>query len=461
MSYRKAPAERHQQQQRVRRQAKGSRGVDFFNLLTSPALLEVTESLLPAHRERLYPPTVTLSMFLKQVLDQDGSCQQAVNGWAAQRLAEGLSPRSVRTGGYCRARQRLPLSMISTLVRHSGALLSGQSQPDWQWRGRTVKLVDGTGLSMPDTAENQASYPQPGSQAVGVGFPAARMVAVICLATGGLLSAAVGPLEGKGHSEWDLFRGLLSCFSAGDVMLADALYANYFLIARLQSLGVDVVFEQHGSRKTDFRRGERLGPRDHVVVWKKPRRCPAWMMPEDYAATPDTLAMREVAVGGRILVTTLRDAKDVHKRELGELYRQRWQVELDLRNIKATMAMDVLRCKTPSMVEKELWVHLLAYNLIRLMMAQAAAESGLHPRQLSFKHTVQLWTQWLAHCAGIGIDPREAGLFRLIAQRQVGQRPGRTEPRACKRRPKSSRWLKVPRDVARQQIRDLGYPPNN
>ncbi len=457
MRHRKAQRERHQQQQRIRRRARRSSGVDFFNLLTGPELLDITESLLPEHRERLYPPTVTLSLFLKQVLDQDGSCQQAVNSWAAQRIAEGLSPRSVRTGGYCRARQRLPLPMISTLARHSGALLSGQAHPDWRWRGRPVKLVDGTGISMPDTADNQARYPQPSSQAAGVGFPVARLVAVMCLATGGLLAAAVGPLEGKGHTEWDLLRGLLSSFSAGDVMLADALYANYFLIAWLQAAGVDVVFEQHGARKTDFRRGQQLGPRDHVVAWKKPRLRPAWMTPEDYAAAPDTLRVREVAVGGRILVTTLRDAKDVHKRELAGLYAQRWHVELDLRNIKTTMSMDVLRCKTPSMIEKELWVHLLAYNLIRLMMAQAAAESGLHPRQLSFKHTVQLWTQWLAHCAGTGVEPREAGLFRLIAQRKVGQRPGRIEPRACKRRPKSSRWLKVPRNVAHQQIRENAH----
>ena len=456
MTHRNPQANRYQHREQIRRRAERSTDVEFFNLLTGSQLLEITESLLPDHRERLYPPTVTLAMFIKQVLDQDGSCQQAVNSWAAQRIAEGLSPRSVRTGGYCRARQRLPLAMIVTLARYSGELLAGHAQPDWLWRGRAVKLVDGTGISMPDTVDNQARYRQPSSQAPGVGFPVARLVGVICLATGGLLEAAIGPLEAKGHSEWDLFRGLLDSFSAGDVMLADALYANYFLIARLQAAGVDVVLEQHGARKTDFRHGQRLGPRDHVVAWKKPRQRPAWMTPQDYAAAPDTVQMREVAVDGRVLVTTLRDAKEVHKRELAQLYAQRWNVELDLRNIKTTMGMDVLRCKKPSMIDKELWVHLLAYNLIRLMMAQAAAEAGLHPRQLSFKHTVQLWTQWLAHCAGTGIDPHQAGLFRLMAQCQVGQRPGRIEPRMCKRRPKSSRWLKVPRDVARRQIRQHG-----
>lgn len=453
MSYRKSQNSRQQQQ--FRQRACGSSSVEFFNLLTGPELLDMTEALLPAHRERLYPPTVTLAMFLRQVLDEDGSCQQAVNGWAMQRLAEGLSPRSVVTGAYCRARQRLPLSMITALAQHSGELLSAAARPEWLWRGRPVKLVDGTGISMPDTADNQIRYPQPGSQAPGVGFPVARVVGVLCLATGALLDAAVGPLEGKGHSEWDLFRGLLDVFERGDLMLADALYANYFLVAQLQELGVDVLFEQHGSRNTDFRRGRRLGPRDHVVEWKKPRQRPKWMTPQAYAAAPETVAMREIAIDGRVLVTTLCDAQQVHKRELADLYARRWHVELDLRNIKTTMGMDVLRCKTPEMVDKELWVGLLAYNLIRLMMAQAAAESGVHPRQLSFKHTVQMWNQWLTYSAGRSQSPPRE-LFRLIAQRRVGHRPGRAEPRACKRRPKSSKWLKVPRSIARQEIREYG-----
>lgn len=450
MTHRNAQSDRHQQQKRIRRRAQRSTDVEFFNLLTGPELLELTESLLPDHRERLYPPTVTLSMFIKQVLEEDGSCQQAVNSWAIQRMGEGLNPRSVRTGAYCRARQRLPVEMITTLARRSGELLIRHARRDWLWRGRAVKLVDGTGISMPDTLENQARFPQPSSQAEGVGFPMSRLVAVICLATGALVDAAMGPFEGKGHSELDLFRGLLERFCVGDVMLADALYANYFLIARLQAQGVDVVFEQHGSRNTDFRRGQRLGPRDHRVHWEKPRQRPLWMTRQDYASAPATLEMREVAVNGHILVTTLHDAGEVHKRELAKLYQQRWNVEVDLRNIKTTMAMDVLRCKTPAMIEKELWTHLLAYNLIRLMMAEAAARSGVHPRQLSFKHTAQLWIQCLAH--GAVTEPHQTTLFRLIAQRKVGQRPGRIEPRLCKRRPRSSRWLKVPRHVARQQI---------
>jgi hypothetical protein len=364
--------------------------VDYFNVLTGPLLLDLTQAYLPAHRERLYPPTVALPMFIQQSLAADGSCQRAVNGWAAQRAAEGLSAQSVRTGAYCRARQRLPVEMVKALTRETGGLLCTQAHSGWRWRGRTVKLVDGTGISMPDTPHNQARYPQPSSQAPAVGFPLARLVGVICLSTGAVVDAALGPFEGKGHSEHDLVRALLGAFGAGEVMLADALYCSYWLIATLQSARVDVLFEQHGSRRTDFRRGRRLGTRDHVVTWRKPRQHAHWMTPEQYAAFPNELTVREVRVDQRVLVTTMLDPRKTRKKALSELYTQRWHVELDLRNIKTTLGVEVLRCLTPQMIEKELWVNLLAYNLIRLLMSQAALESGLHPRELSFKHTVQM-----------------------------------------------------------------------
>lgn len=429
--------------------------MDFFNVLTGAELLEITEAHLPEHRERLYPPTVSLAMFMNQALSADGSCQKAVNAWAAQRAAQGLSAHSVRTGAYCRARQRLPLQMVSTLTREAARVLSQQAPAPWRWRGRTVKLVDGTGVSMPDTPENQARYPQPRSQAQGVGFPLARLVVVICLATGGVLQAAVGPFEGKGHSELALFRGLLEVFEAGELMLADALYCNYFVVAALKAAGVDVLFEQNGSRRTDFRRGYALGRRDHLVIWPKPP-CPEWMSPEQYRSLPEELLVREAKVGQRVLVTTMLDARRVRKDALGELYERRWNVELDLRNIKTTLGMEILRCRTPQMVEKELWVNLLAYNLIRMLMAQAAREAGLAPRELSFKHSVQLYSAWSARAAGDEPEQRHC-LYRLIAQLRVGHRPGRIEPRARKRRPKSYPWLKVPRAQARQQIRTHGY----
>jgi len=455
LNNRNAGFQSQQHRKRIGRRARGIEAVDFFNLLTGPELLETTESHLPEHRERLYPPTVALSMFMRQALNEDGSCQKAVNGWAAQRAAEGLGVQSIRTGAYCKARQRLPAAMVTALTREAGWLVSARARVPWGWRGRAVKLVDGTGISMPDTPENQASYPQPSSQAAGVGFPLARVVGVICLASGALIDAAIGPHAGKGSSELGLLRHLDAAFSPGDVMLADALYCNYFLIATLIAAGVDVLFEQNGARTTDFRRGTSLGKRDHLVHWPKPPARPDWMTAQQYAAFADDLTVREVTVDGQVLVTTLLDHRQVHKRALDQLYARRWNVELDLRHFKTTLGVEVLRCHTPQMVEKELWVHLLAYNLIRLLMAQAAIAADVHPRDLSFKHTVQLWTEWTACRLNLAAD--SATLFRLIAQPTVGNRPGRLEPRARKRRPKPYPWLKVPRDEARERVRAYGH----
>ena len=452
-----AKFESQQHRKRIDRRVREIEAVDFFNVLTGPELLDKTEAYLPEHRERLYPPTVTLSMFMMQALNEDGSCQKAVNGWAARRVAEGLSANSVHTGAYCKARQRLPVEMAMALTRETGQLLSARAQAGWRWRGRTVKLVDGSGISMPDTPENQARYPQPSSQAEGVGFPLARIVAVICLSTGAVMDAAMGPYSGKGSSELGLLRSLGAAFSAGDVMLADAFYCNYFLIATLQAAGVEVLFEQNGARITDFRRGHRLGKRDHLVHWPKPKIRPQWMTQEHCESFPDEITVREVEVDGQILVTTMLDHRRVRKAELSRLYGLRWNVELDLRNIKTTLGMDVLSCHTPQMNEKEMWVHLLAYNLIRLLMTQAALDGGVHPRELSFKHTVQMWMEWTSQRLPTNLALHNPTLFRLIAQLKVGNRPGRIEPRARKRRPKPYPWLKVPRAEARRQIAIHGH----
>jgi hypothetical protein len=315
--------------------------------------------------------------------------------------------------------------------------------------------VDGTGLSMPDTPENQAVYPQPSSQARGVGFPLARLVMVICLATGAALDAAIGPHHGKGSGELGLVRQVLGSLRPGDVMLADALYCNYFLIATLMAAGVDVLFEQNGARITDFRRGRSLGTRDHIVRWPKPKVRPQWMTPEQYADAPEELELRECRVHHQVLVTTLRDHRRIGKDDLSELYARRWNVELDLRNLKTTTGMDVLGCQTPQMNDKQMWVHLLAYNVIRMLMAQAASNAGKDPRELSFKHTVQLWTEWVAR--GLSVDQDDGRLFTLIAQSRVGHRPGRIEPRMRKRRPKPYPWLKTPRAHARSQVKRYGH----
>lgn len=428
----------------------------FFNLLTSPELLETVEALLPEYRERDYPPTVALSMFLSQILSADGSCRKAVNEAIVSRLLSGLPAVSANTGGYCRARARLPLQMASTLTRSTGSAMTRLSPPGWLWRGRHVKLTDGTTTVMPDTAANQARYPQHGRQKEGVGSPLARLVGVVSLAHGAVLDVAMGPYKGKESGEHGLFRTLLDCFETDDVMLADAYYCSYFLIAELLSRGVDFVFEQHGARETDFRVGERLGRCDHVLKWSKPLARPSWMSVEQFHSYPDELTVREVKVREKVLVTSFIDPRKVGKREIGYLFLKRWNVELDLRAIKTTLGMEELSCKSPDMCEKEMWVHMLAYNLIRLLMAQAAVDAKVLPRELSFKHTLQIWVTWSQRQFQAEAKEDIAALFRVIAQVRVGNRPGRVEPRAIKRRPKAFPRLQISRRKARARIRRYG-----
>ena len=285
--------------------------------------------------------------------------------------------------------------------------------------------TDGTTTLMADTPANQASFPQHGQQERGAGFPIGRLVGVISLDHGAVLDVAMGPYKGKGTGEYGLFRQLKECFSAGDVMVADSYYCSYFLIADLIARGVDFLFEQHGARATDFRTGEKLGPRDHRVQWSRPALRPEWMSEQEYARFPREITEREVKVGKKILVTSFLKPREVCKRELDELFRLRWHVKLDLRNIKTTLGMERLSCKSPSRCEKELWVYMLAYNLIRLLMAQAASLAGLLPRQLSFKHTVQVWVAWSGRQFLSEAPEDIAALFNVIAQVRVGKRPGR------------------------------------
>jgi hypothetical protein len=447
------------QHNRIQAHKSNSSSYNFFNLLTSDALFEKVEALLPEHRERLYPPTETLSMFLAQAMGADRSCQNIVNQTTMQKLYGGLAANSVHTGGYCRARQRLPLEMVSQLTQYLGEHIDTQIPNQWRWEGRRVRIVDGTTVTMPDTAANQSRFPQQSAQQPGLGFPICRIVGVTCLASGTLLNAAIGPFQGKGSDEQTLLRTIQDTFQAGDVVLGDAFFATYFLIATLQSSGVDMLMEQHGSRKrsTNFRCGKRLGERDHLIVLHKPKIRPSWMSEEQYYGAPDSLTIREFKASGKILVTTMVCPKRHSKNKLKSLYKKRWHVELDIRNIKTTMGMDVLSCKTPDMAIKEIWIYLLAYNLIRLIMAQSALLADINPRDISFKHCLQIWISYTALSSGLDDEILEM-LFWLMAQQRAGNRPGRIEPRALKRRPKAYPLLTKPRNQARQEVKKNGHP---
>ncbi len=451
-------ASKHQYS-RVKAYRESSNSYRFFNLLTSDTLLEKVEQLLPGHRERLYPPTETLSMFLAQAMNADRSCQNIVNHAAVQRIAGGLRAVSTHTGGYCRARQRLPKEMVAGLTRQLGEQVSASSPKGWHWQGRRVRIIDGTTVTMPDTAANQSVFPQQRGQEPGLGFPICRLVGITCLASGALLSAAIGRFHGKGGDEQTLLRTIQQTFQPGDIVLGDAYFATYFFIATMQARGVDVLLEQHGSRKrvTDFRQGRKLGERDHLIVLNKPKVRPDWMSERQYNAAADSLTVREFKAGGKIMVTTMICKKRHSKEALKSLYKSRWHVELDLRHIKDTLGMTVLSCKTPEMAIKEIWVYLLAYNLIRLMMAQSAVLADINPRNLSFKHCLQIGLINI-HAPQILDDMDLDVIYQLMAQRRVGDRPGRIEPRAIKRRSKAYPLLMRPRAQAQIEVKDNGHP---
>lgn len=321
-------------------------------------------------------------------------------------------------------------------------------------KNRDVILADGTTVSMPDTPENQEAFPQPDSQKLGLGFPIARLVGLISLSSGSVLDAAIGPYQGKDTGEHALLRQMLDTLSAGNVLLADRNYCSYFMIAILQTINVDVVIQNHVSRKSDFRRGKRLGKLDHIVMWNKPK-CPAWMDEKTYQAMPNTISMREVKRNTMNIVTTILDPKCVTRKEIFELYLKRWNIEVDLKFIKNILQMDILRCKTPVSVRKEIGVHLLAYNLIRTVMAQAAYIYGGLPRSISFKGTLQSLNAFqdkISLLPSLRLLALYEALLQGIACHRIGSRPGRNEPRAVKRRPKAFPRLTQPRTVQSNRL---------
>lgn len=423
-------------------------------VLPAEVLKAVVEEESGAYRERVYPPLTTLGLFLGQALSADGACQDAVARHLSERTARGEGAVSLSTGPYCKARQRLGLGLITRLGVAVGERLERATPRGWMWRGRSVKLLDGTTVSMPDTAANQAVYPQSGVQKPGLGFPLAMVVALISLSTGAVLRWALGPCRGKHTGEQALFRTLMAHLNAGDVVLVDRYHCNYFTIALLIERGVEVLTRQHQRRITDFRYGKRLGRRDRLVQWARPK-CPSWMDAETYARMPETLSLRQTEVAGRILVSTLTDAHEVSAQELDRLYSRRWQVEVDLRSIKAEMGMDIVRAKSPAMVDKEIAVYLLAYNLVCALMARAAAATDVTARALSFKGTLQLLLAFqhnLRLSAARSATTMAAHLLGAISMLVLPVRPGRVEPHAIKRRPKNHALLTVPRPLARAAI---------
>jgi Transposase DDE domain len=424
---------------------KFAKGLPFQKVLSKETIAKSMRDL--EYRERFFTPDIILWAFLSQVLDDDHSQQAAVARVIAFFTMQGLDSPSANTSAYSQARSNLPGEIISNLVQGSAEEMETTIPSNLLWKGMYhPKLMDGSTVSMPDTQGNQDAYPQPDSQKPGVGFPIARIVTVISYVTGMALDLAIGPYSGKKTGEHALLRQLMHVFKPGDIAMGDCYYASYFLMAMLIKLNVNAVFPMHSARNHDFRRGERLGKKDHIVRWAKPSK-PEWMDQETYNQVQNEITVREVEIQSdqsglrtkkRVLVTTFLDPAFVSKQDLALLYDYRWCIELDLRSLKQTMHMDILRGKTPEMVRKEIWVHLLAYNLIRKVMAQSAIIHNKNLRNLSFKLALQMIEAF--RDAGIFCEEDNdvyGRLLKAIAYKKVGNRPGRQEPRRIKRRPKA------------------------
>jgi hypothetical protein len=393
-------------------------------------------------RERVFTPWVTFVAFLGQVLSRGSACREAVRRVQAWCVATRQPPPDESTSAYCQARARLSLETLWQAHEQLGGWIERHTREAWRWCGRSVKVLDGCGISMPDTNENRARWPYAGGQKAGCGFPTAQLVGLFCLATGRLVRFALD--SWKAH-EIPLARQLVGWIEPGEIVLTDRGFCGWGLIALLQRKQVDVVMRAHQARKLKGRR----------MTWAKPQRPETWTK-SLWHELPSELVVRivrfRVTVPGFrtedvVLVTTLLDETAYPDEAIAALYRRRWAVELCFRDIKTTLGLDVLRCRTPELVEKEVWLQAMAYNLVRALMLEAAWAHGVELDRLSFKGTVDTLRQWTPLFAPAMFAFRRARqeLLRIIAADQVPDRPNRSEPRVRKRRPKSYQMLTRPR----------------
>lgn len=439
-----------------------SLGLPWQDILPESRLDQILEEEGIEYRRRVYTPVVTLWGMIYQVLSADKSLRHTVKGITTWLIAAGKAPPSSDTGAYSKARGRLSEGLLQRLVPETAEALAQQVPEAQTWCGRRVKVFDGTTLLMADSAANQAAYPQHGNQAEGCGFPFARIVVFFCLITGAVVSACVAA---KTVSEIVMSRLLYQDLDAGDIAMADQAYGSYIDLTLIQQQGADGVLRKHHARKTDFRTGRKHGIGDHQVEWQKPKRCPEHMSADEFEAIPQTLQVREVRLklsrkGFRdqfiVIVTTLLDAQRYPLAKLSQLYGWRWQAaEVSFRHLKTTLKMEMLTAKTPEMVRKEIWTHLLAYNLLRCLMEQAAPLIGYARASLSLQGTRQIFNQTLTLFATATHAVRQSlysHLLKDIATDLLHARPHRHEPRVVKRRPKPFPRMKQPRAVLKAKL---------
>jgi len=413
-------------------------------------------------RRRVFSKTNTFWAFFSQVLDADGGCQEVVRKIQALAASRSLPSPSASTSAYCQARAKLPLSDLEMILSCTAKTLHEQGRTE-RWKDRRVVVADGTGLSMPDSPENQAVWPQTRGQKPGCSFPQARVCACFCLQTGALLSHRVGSHK---NNELPLLRQQHDQFQPGDIFLGDKGFCSYYDVDKFQQLGVDSVISL-GVRKP-VKASSALATLSHndlLIQWPKPKWSKGLSYcKEEWQALPEQLTLRQIKVvvdnpGFRVqsfyIVTTLTDAQTYSAADIADLYYRRWDVELFFRDIKTTMGMDILRCRTPVMVRKEILMHLIVYNSIRLLMLNAAKQVKASPRRISFKASVQALRQWEPMLNRNDLNARQRQrlmilLREAIAANIVLPRPGRKEPRCVKRRRKNFQLMTAPRHEMRE-----------
>lgn len=418
--------------------------------------IEPTESG-SSSRRRFYSKENTFWAFFSQVLDADGGCREVVRKLQAYAALNSQTLPSTSTAAYCQARKRLDKSSLEAIFQHTADQTEFTPDPNY-FNGRRVIVVDGTGVSMPDTVENQMVWPQQKNQKPGCGFPQASICACFCLQTAGLLGYQIG--NKKSH-ELPLLRKQYSTFKKDDIFLGDKGFCSYFDIHNFNKIGVDSVVTL--ARRKPVSASESLkvlGDDDLLIQWKRPMKNKNMSYSEkDRKALPETLTLRQIKVTveqpgfrttGFYIVTTLLDAEQYPANDIAQLYFQRWDVELNFRDLKTTMGMDILRCKTPEMIEKEILMHFISYNCIRSLVSEVASKNNADIGRISFKGCMQALRQWEPHLNQNDIKKQEKIklidiLHQIIADYIVPERPGRSEPRAVKRRPKPYRLLTKPR----------------
>lgn len=373
--------------------------------------------------------------------------------------SQGTITISSDTSAYTQARQRLPEAGIEHLMQQSGQALEAELTEAVLWQGHRVKMLDGTTLQMCDTAANQAEYPQPQSQAPGCGFPMVKVLVLFSLLSGAVLEVMIAPFT---TSELGLARLLLyQRLSVNDVVVADRLYGTDADLSMVKAQGAHAVFRAHPSRKSDLNRSKRLGEADDLVQWQKPLKRPTAMSEQQFAQLPGVLWVRQLSYqinqpGFRTktvtLVTTLLNAQTYSKASLAALYRLRWQAEVNLKHLKTTLKLEFVRCKSPAMVRKDIFVHCLGYNLLRSLILDSVAETAIPTLQMSMQASRQVLLTFMPQLMSAEEVQRYEyyGLIMvLLWEQRLPQRPNRVEPRVVKRRPKCYSRLTRPRSPIR------------